>query len=108
MGWMIIKMYKLSIKPKYKEVEMMMYKLIEMPVLIVKDNAKIRSLGIQAKSLRDVGLLHISQDPKLRETTCILKCSNYYIPGNAKKIKRRNCSIDYTFDMTNMIKLPKI
>jgi hypothetical protein len=102
-------MFTLSIKPKYIELENLMDHLIEEPLVILSANLA-KSLGIQARELRERGLLHISQDRKNGDTVAFLKCSNYFTPLIVKKKKYRNHTIDYEFKITNIpkIELPEI
>ena len=98
-------MFTVSIKPKHVEIVDLMDVLIEKPGVLAKNPRLVQRLGIHAKELRKRGLLHISPDPELRETSIILKCSNYYTPGVVTKKKSRNHTIDYTF---NTVGVPKI
>ena len=97
-------MFTLPIKYKYKDMENLMDKLMENPVVILKDANMVKSLGIHAKPLRKMKMLHISHDRNTNESSCILKCNNYYIPGNMVKVKDHH-KIKYIFDFTNIPKL---
>jgi len=96
-------MFKLSIKPSNKDIEVLMDRLIAEPLVIITDDKKARRLGIYAKPLRDRGVLHISPDAKLKETVAFLKCNNYYKANMVKKKKGKR--IDYEF---NDLLIPKI
>lgn len=98
-------MFTLSIKPKYVELENLMDHLMVDPVVIVKKPKVVQRLGIHARELRRKKLLHISPDLRLKETSIILKCSNYYAPGSVTKKIGQNGTIDYTF---NTVGIPKI
>jgi len=98
-------MFTLSIKPKYVELENLMDHLMTDPVVVVKNPKVVQSLGIHARDLRKKKLLHISPDLRLKETSIILKCSNYYTPGNVAKKTGPNSTIDYVFNTPG---IPKI
>ena len=103
-------MFTVSIKPKYVEIVDLMDVLIEKPGILAKNPRLMQRLGMHTKELRKRGLLHISLDPQLKETSIILKCSNYYTPGVVTKKKSRNHTVDYTFNTVGVpnIILPKI
>lgn len=98
-------MFTLSIKPKYVELENLMDHLMVDPVVVVKNPKVVQSLGIHARELRKKKLLHISPDLRLKETSIILKCSNYYTPGSVTKKVGTNATIDYIFNTPG---IPKI
>lgn len=107
-------MFTLPIKQKYIKLENLMDNLMIDPVVVVK-NTKINTktvqlLGIFGQELRRKKMLNVSYDPKLKETTLILKCNNFYNPGAVtKKINDHGC-IKYIFNDTNIPKItwPKI
>lgn len=98
-------MFTISIKPQYKEIISLIDILIDEPGVLVKNPKLVRRLGIHAKELRRQKLLHISPDPELKETSIVLKCSNYYTPGLVTKKKSANHTTDYIF---NTVGIPKI
>jgi len=102
-------MFTLPIKPKYIVLEDLVDHLIVEPVVVVKNtknNTKaVQLLGIFGRELRRKKMLNMSYDPKLKETSLILKCNNYYNPGSVIKKKNGHGSINYMF---NDISIPKI
>jgi len=92
--------YVFPIKNKHADIIDLMDTLIDVPNLIIKDNKKLlNKIGIHAKALRKKKILHISFDPKLNESTVILKVNNFYIPGVVKK-RRNNHRVEYFFKST--------
>ena len=89
-------MYTFSMKAKYKDVEKLLDELMDNPYLIIKDKQKATRLGQIAKELRDKKVLHISQDPKLKETIAILKVNNAIRPDVV--CKKKSKKIKYIFE----------
>jgi len=102
--------YVFPIKNKHADIIDLMDTLIDVPNLIIKDNKKLMNkIGIHAKALRKKKILHISFDPKLNESTVILKVNNFYIPGVVKK-RTNNHRVEYFFKSTAVpnITLPTV
>jgi len=102
-------MFRMSIKPKYVDLEYLMDQLIKNPVVVItntKRNTKVMQLlGMYGQELRQKKLLSKSYDRRLKETTLILKCNNFYTPGTIEKKKSANHTTDYIF---NTVGIPKV
>lgn len=102
-------MFTFDLPSKYVKFEPLVDRLISEPNVIIP-NSKVNQQYIQqfgnaVKSLRQKKLLHKSRDRRLRETTYILKCSNFYIHGSVVKNKNGKNHVKYVF---NTMGVPKV
>lgn len=102
-------MFTFDLPSKYMRFEPLIDSLISEPNIIIP-NSKVsqqyvQQFGNAIKVLRQKKLLHKSRDRRLKETTYILKCSNFYVPSSVVKIKNNKNHIKYVFSSMGVPKV---